>query len=89
MMNCLFLSPTAPDKQEILRYARAKSNAETDALLDECLAISEGVLNFNVGFCELKFTINGDICDFGDFSASSVSLAKNLSDAKRVFLFFA
>ncbi len=83
-----FQSPPI-DKREIMRYAKAKSDGEFSELVDECIDKCRGVLNYNVGFCELNFTIQGDLCDFGAFSVSSRSLSQNLSDAKKVFLFVA
>ncbi len=86
-----YLSFQAPpiDKREIMRYAKAKSDGEFSELVDECIDKCRDVLNYNVGFCELNFTIQGDLCDFGAFSVSSRSLSQNLSDAKKVFLFVA
>ena len=89
MIEFLTLSEPPIDKREILRYASAKECDEISCLLDECIEESRGVLNFNIKYCELKFIINGDVCDFGDFSVKSASLADNLSSAGRVFLFVA
>ena len=83
-----FDSP-ALNKREIMRYARSQNAEEIEALLDECIEKCGGVLNYNVCFCELNFTITDDLCDFGAFSVRSLSLAKNLSDAKKVYLFLA
>lgn len=86
-----FLSFDAPplDRREIMRYAKSNNSTEFSAILDECIEKSWGVLNYNVGFCELKFTIKGELCDFEEFSVKSSSLAKVLKDAKKVFLFIA
>ena len=89
MTEFLNLMPPDFNKREIMRYARSSDVDELSAALDDCIAMSLGVLNYNVLFCELKFTIIGDVCDFGAFSVKSLSLSKNLSDAKRVFLFLA
>ena len=81
-----FLSLMPPDfnKREIMRYARSSDMDELSAALDDCIAMSGGVLNYNVVFCELKFTIIGDVCDFGAFSVKSLSLSKNLSDSSYI-----
>ncbi len=89
MTEFLSFSPPDADKREILRYAAAGNDVEISALLDDCIDKSWGVLNYNVAFCELEFAISGNKCDFCEFCVSSASLAKNLSEARRVFLFVA
>ncbi|MBQ7332749.1 MAG: hypothetical protein IJW38_00170 [Clostridia bacterium] len=89
MTEFLSFSPPEIDKREILRYAAGGNGAEISALLDACIDKARSVLNYNVAFCELEFTIRGNKCDFGKFCVSSASLAKNLSKARRVFLFVA
>ncbi len=89
MTEYLKLSPPPIDRGEIVRYAKAQSDAEFSSFLDDCIEKSRGVLNCNVAFCELKFTIDGNLCDFGSFSINSFALSRNLSEAKKVFLFIA
>ncbi len=86
-----YLNLEAPpfDKREIMRYAISQGAEDLSRLLDECIDKCGGVLKYNVVFCELNFTIDEDLCDFGAFSVSSRFLSENLSDAKRVFLFVA
>ena len=86
-----YLSFDAPvlDRREILRYARSKSDENLEQLLEECISKSDEILNYNVGFCELNFTIDGDLCDFGAFSIRSRSLSENIFCAKKVYLFVA
>ena len=89
MTEYLKLSAPPIDKREILRYAKSQREEDFSSILDDCVCKSGGVLNFNVCFCELEFTIQNDLCDFGVFSVLSSSLASNLSKARRVFLFMA
>ena len=89
MTEYLKLEEMPFDKREIARYARTQNSGEIDALIDECIEKSRGVLNYNIVFCELKFTIDGDFCDFGKFSVRSKSLSENLCEARKVFLFAA
>lgn len=86
MTEFLSFAPPQIDRTEILRYAKSFGNEVTASVLDEYIEKCEGVLNYNVGFCELKFTPDGDCCNFCDFSVKSKSLAENLKAAKRVFL---
>ena len=89
MTEYLKLDAPPVDKREIMRYAKSLGDEENASIINECIDKSGGVLNYNIAFCELNFTINGGVCDFGAFSVSSHSLSKNLSEAKRVFLFVA
>ena len=89
MTDYLCFDAPAFDRREILRYTRSKSDENLEQLLEECIEKSRGVLNYNVGFCQLNFTINGDLCDFGAFSIRSRSLSENLFCAKKVYLFVA
>lgn len=76
--------------REALRYARTSvSSPQLDELLFDCLAECEGVLNYKIAYCELSFTIIGDLCDFGAFSVRSRALSENLASAKKVILFVA
>ncbi len=86
-----YLSFEAPpvDRREIMRYAKAKDSGDFSELLEECIEKCRGVLNYNVAFCNLNFTIQDDLCDFGEFSVASSSLAKALSGAGKVILFVA
>ena len=86
MIEVLSFEAPPVDEREILRYAVAKDESVSPAFLEECLKMAGGVLNYRVVFCELKFTTDGENCNFGDFSIKSFSLAENLKTAKRVFL---
>ena len=89
MTNYLKLEVPPPNIREIERYARGKDDIELSHLVDECLGQCEGVFNFNIGFCELNFTIKENLCDFDTFSVCSEALSRNIFDAKKVFLFVA
>ena len=74
-------------REEIIRYAKAsKFDAQTEILLGECLNECENVFTYNLCYCELDVTLNGDICDFGIFKVCSKDLANNLKDCRKVLL---
>ena len=89
MTNYLKLEAPPFDKREIERYAKGKDDVNLSHLIDECIEQCGGILNYNVGFCELNFTIKEDLCDFGTFSVHSAALSRNIFEAKKLVLFVA
>jgi hypothetical protein len=77
------------DKREIERYAKSVDNENLSQLIDECIEQCDGILNYNVGFCELNFTIKDNLCDFGTFFVRSEALSRNIFEAKKLVLFVA
>ena len=78
------------DRREILRYASCGAADErTSALLEECIAQSEGMLSYNV--CYARFPLEmglGDI-DLGFARSKSENLRKNLASCREVVVFAA
>ena len=76
------------DKKEILRYAGCKGeDGQISALLDECIAEASGRLTFQARYCLLPCEIEGDNCNFFDFSVQSKHLALCLKDCQTAVVF--
>ena len=81
-----FQAPPVSER-EILRYAGCKeASGEVADMLAECLAQSEGALEYKVCYRSLEVSVSGDICDFSAFRVRSSDLAKNLRGCERVLL---
>ncbi len=81
-------SPPPVSFRDVLRYMGADADSsESVALARAALEEAEPVLKYNIGFCKLNFTISGDLCDFGEFSCHSRSLARALHGSDFVILF--
>ena len=79
---------TAPDvdKNEVLRYARAKGDEATLALLESCIAEAEDKLSYNVCYARFGIEINGDKIDLGFTRTCSHSLARCLDGCHEILL---
>ena len=78
------------DEREIWRYAGCKEvNEDLRRLLLECIAEIKEKLTYRLCYCELSFQEKNGLCDFGNFSLQSHSLAKTLQGSQRVLLFSA
>jgi len=78
------------NKAEILRYAgTSKADGITAALLNECLAETDGKCTGQVCYAELPLSLQETVCDFGVFSTNSRHLSQNLAGCGRVILFAA
>lgn len=91
-MNPAILSKTYSNlplcKKEILRYAGCKAaDAQTDSLLAECIAETDGKISGKICYTVLPVTVNGNICDFEYFKLNSKNLAHNLEHCERVIVF--
>ena len=77
-------------EKEILRYAMCKEGNEQEReLLSSCIKEAEHSFSYMVCYCALPIAVSGDICDFGAFSLSSKSLAKNLEGCSKAVIFSA
>ncbi len=88
MNNIIIKTYPAPpiNLKEVLRYAGAIKNQNTQKILYECIKETTNILTFNVCYCELPITINNDVCDFDAFKITSQNLASNLKNCKRVIV---
>lgn len=87
-----FRSYTAPefDKKEILRYAGVKDLDETlGALIGECIAETEGKLDYKVCYREFPVAEKDGILDLSFTETQSEDLKKNLRDCSEAVLFAA
>ncbi len=76
--------------KDVLRYAGCKEvTDEIFSLLQSCLEEAEGKLFYKVCYREFPLTIQGDVCDFGDFSFVSERLASHLRGCGRAVVFAA
>ncbi len=76
-------------REEVFRCMRSENSSDELAqLVDSAIAESAREFQYKVLYCKLKFTINDDICDFGEFSCRSRALANALHgfDTAVVFL---
>ncbi|MBQ8320153.1 MAG: Vitamin B12 dependent methionine synthase activation subunit [Clostridia bacterium] len=77
-------------EREIFRYAGGGAEDEgTRSAVLSCIEEAKGALIYKVCYRELPVFVEGNECDFGVFSLSSNSLAKNLSGCQTVILFAA
>ncbi len=84
------LAPPPVDRQEILRYALCRQPDEaTLELLERCLNVALPALSYRVCWVEVPVSVEGSLCDFGDFSLSSRRLALHLNGCKKAVIFAA
>ncbi len=77
-------------RKEILRYMGCKEeNEQTAALVDEVLALCEGIFTPRVCFAEFDISEKGDALDLGFAKTQSRDLAKNLCGCKKIIVFCA
>jgi hypothetical protein len=75
---------------EIRRYmGQPVRDAETDALLEECLARSLGVLTYRVCFAHCPLAASGDTLSLGFAEVQSADLARHLDGCASVLVFAA
>ena len=78
------------DRREILRYAGVRGQApELEALLEECIAESEGTLTYKVCWREFPVRRREGVLDLGFAETSSAALGRNLAGCGSVVLFAA
>lgn len=78
------------NRREALRYAGVKeSTPETDALMDECIALSQEAWQYSVCWEIYPITKNGNQLDLGFVQITSDALAVNLKDCGHIVLFAA
>ena len=77
-------------RREILRYMGCKEeNEQTAALVDEAIALCQGVFTPRVCFAEFDISKNGDSLDLGFAITQSRDLAKNLRNCEKIVVFCA
>ena len=91
MTVCTKICPApAFDRREILRYAGVRGQApELEALLEQCIAESEGKLSYKVCWREFPIRRREGILDLGFAETSSEALRRNLAGCGSVVLFAA
>ena len=78
------------DRREILRYAGVRGEApELEALLEECVAESDGKLSYKVCWREFPVRRREGVLDLGFAETSSADLTRNLAGCGNVVLFAA
>ncbi len=78
------------NKKEILRYAGVKvSNAELEALVDDCINEARSKFTYKTCCCEFEIKQNGEVLDVGFTKTYSKDLKKNLSGCTSIVLFAA
>ncbi len=76
------------NKKEILRYAGCENaQGEILSIFEECISPAENCVQNKVCYKILDLSVNGNLCNFGEFSVYSKDLAKNLKSCKQVILF--
>ena len=76
------------NKREILRYAESQNaQGEILSILEECIELAKNSVTNKVCYKILDLSVNGNLCNFGEFSVCSKDLAKNLKSCKQVLLF--
>ena len=83
--------PAPPlDRREILRYAGVRGQApELEALLEQCVAESDGKLSYKVCWREFPVRRREEVLDLGFAETSSAALRRNLAGCGGVVLFAA
>ena len=90
MIQVQHFAPPPVNEREILRYAGAKPDApDVMALLQECLALCEGKLRYDVCFAQFPLQMEGERLDLGFAQVESHSLARNLQGCSQIILFAA
>ncbi len=78
------------DTREILRYLGCREESEkTEALIDECLAMSLPTLCYKVCSCELALRLDGKCVTLGSARVESQALAARLAGCERAVVFAA
>lgn len=77
------------NRQEILRYMRAASDRETEALIDRCLAETEGILTKSVCYARFPVSFRDNETDLGFAVTHSGDLRKNLAGCNEIIVFAA
>lgn len=79
-----------PDGREILRYAGVKqSTPEIEALMRECIGLTEGKLRGRVCWAEYAISAENGVLELGFAKVDSHSLMRNLAGCQRIVLFAA
>ena len=85
-----YTAPPLINRREILRYAGVRGRApELEALLEECIAESEGTLAYKVCWREFPVRRREGVLDLGFAETSSAALGRNLDGCGSVVLFAA
>jgi len=71
--------PSAPDMQEIKRYAFCGKAMGSDEGLEKAIHLAEGKLTYRVRHGRFPITVDGKTVDFGFMQVKSAALAENLS----------
>lgn len=83
-------NPMPFNKKEILRYAGVKGNVpEIDAVLEECIAETDGKLSYKVCYAESDISHSDEGTDLGFMKTTSKDLAKNLEGCTQIIVFAA
>lgn len=77
------------DRDEIFRYAGAKSTPELISVLEECISEIRHQLSYRICYRILPIEIKENRCDFSFFSVESKALCEHLQKAQSVVLFAA
>ena len=78
------------DRREILRYTGVRGEVpELEALLEQCIAESEGKLSYKVCWREFPVRRREGVLDLGFAETSSAALERNLTGCDSVVLFAA
>ena len=76
------------DKNNILRYMKAKDNApEIQSLLDECITLSKDKLKGKVCYSVFDISFCGDTLDLGFTKTDSKALKTHLENCNKIVLF--
>lgn len=91
MSAVLKFSPTlpSPDRDAVMRYARGKRDAATDALLDEVIREGLPAVDARLCYLETAVRVDGDRVLFDGCEAESRDLAAHLAGCRRAVLFAA
>ena len=74
---------------EILRYARTKADADTTALIDECIREAEAVLEYHVSFTRVSITQYWEELSFGLIHTASHTIKKAVIGCDSLLIFAA
>lgn len=88
-MTVLTKSYHAPKilRREVLRYAKANTTPECEALLDSVIEESKEIFTYKVAYTVLDVKRTDRGIDFGAFFTESDALIKNLGNSQRVIVF--
>jgi len=89
VLSRLYSEPPVCEK-EILRYANCKeADATTLALMNDCLKKAKSNIKYQVCYCKLPLSVEGEVCTIGVFAFKSKDLAVNLSECSQAIIFAA